>query len=86
MQLLTYVANETQLTNGTILTTQTDHPHNQATRREAMPESIRKVSVDVEWAAFDVGEEFVVGYGLDYDGRYRNLRDVATLAPHVFHH
>ena len=45
MQLLTYVANETQLTNGTILTTQTDHPHNQATRREAMPESIRKVNI-----------------------------------------
>jgi hypoxanthine phosphoribosyltransferase len=30
------------------------------------------------------GNEFVVGYGLDYNERYRNLRDVGTLAPHVY--
>jgi hypoxanthine phosphoribosyltransferase len=28
--------------------------------------------------------EFVVGYGLDYRERYRNLRDIGTLAPHVY--
>jgi hypoxanthine-guanine phosphoribosyltransferase len=28
--------------------------------------------------------EFVVGYGLDYNERYRNLRDIGTLAPHVY--
>ena len=48
------------------------------------PESIRKVSVDVEWAAFDVGEEFVVGYGLDYDEDYRGLPFIGILAPHVY--
>ena len=28
--------------------------------------------------------EFVVGYGLDYHERYRNLRDIGTLSPHVY--
>ncbi|SER76540.1 hypoxanthine phosphoribosyltransferase [Propionibacterium cyclohexanicum] len=40
--------------------------------------------VDVKYVGFDLPDEFVVGYGLDYAGRYRNLRDVATLAPHVY--
>ncbi|MFZ2624180.1 MAG: hypoxanthine phosphoribosyltransferase [Propionibacterium sp.] len=40
--------------------------------------------VDVRYVGFDLPDEFVVGYGLDYAGRYRNLRDVATLAPHVY--
>ncbi len=29
-------------------------------------------------------DEFVVGFGLDYRERYRNLRDIGTLAPHVY--
>jgi hypoxanthine phosphoribosyltransferase len=32
---------------------------------------------------FDVGPGLIVGYGLDYRGRYRNLRCAAVLAPHV---
>jgi len=40
--------------------------------------------IDVKYVGFDIPNEFVVGYGLDYSGRYRNLRDVATLAPHVY--
>ncbi len=40
--------------------------------------------VDVRYVGFDIPNEFVVGYGLDYAGRYRNLRDVATLAPHIY--
>jgi len=43
-----------------------------------------KVHVDVRWVGFDIPNEFVVGYGLDYDERYRGLRDVGTLAPHVY--
>ncbi len=43
-----------------------------------------KVKVDVRWVGFDIPNEFVVGYGLDYAERYRGLRDVATLAPHVY--
>lgn len=40
--------------------------------------------VPVEWVGFDIPNEFVVGYGLDYDGRYRNLTCVGTLAPHIY--
>lgn len=40
--------------------------------------------VDVKYVGFDIPNEFVVGYGLDYAGHYRNLADVATLAPHVY--
>ncbi len=43
-----------------------------------------KVAVDVRYVGFDIPNEFVVGYGLDYAERYRNLRDVITLAPHVY--
>ncbi|RCK69191.1 hypoxanthine phosphoribosyltransferase [Desertihabitans brevis] len=40
--------------------------------------------VEVKYVGFDIPNEFVVGYGLDYDGRYRNLTSVGTLAPHVY--
>jgi hypoxanthine phosphoribosyltransferase len=43
-----------------------------------------KVDVDVRYIGFDIPSEFVVGYGLDYAERYRNLPFVATLAPHVY--
>ncbi len=43
-----------------------------------------KNAVDVAYVGFDIPNEFVVGYGLDYDGHYRNLTSVATLAPHVY--
>ena len=47
------------------------------------PEAL-KVDIDVEYVGFDIPVEFVVGYGLDYAENYRNLRDVAVLAPHVY--
>ena len=43
-----------------------------------------KVAIDVEWVGFDIPNEFVVGYGLDYAENYRNLRVVGTLASHVY--
>lgn len=43
-----------------------------------------KVDVDAKYVGFDIPNEFVVGYGLDYAQRYRNLRCVGTLAPHVY--
>ncbi|MBB1508469.1 hypoxanthine phosphoribosyltransferase [Tessaracoccus sp. MC1756] len=43
-----------------------------------------QMDVDVKYVGFEIPNEFVVGYGLDYAGRYRNLRDVGTLAPHVY--
>lgn len=44
----------------------------------------QKVDVDVEYVGFDIPNEFVVGYGLDYAEDYRHLPFVATLAPHVY--
>ncbi len=40
--------------------------------------------VAVKWVGFDIPNEFVVGYGLDYAEAYRGLRVVGTLAPHVY--
>jgi hypoxanthine phosphoribosyltransferase len=44
----------------------------------------QRMAVDVRYVGFDIPNEFVVGYGLDYDERYRNLDRVATLARHVY--
>lgn len=43
-----------------------------------------KVEIHSRYVGFDIPNDFVVGYGLDYAERYRNLRDVAVLAPHVY--
>lgn len=43
-----------------------------------------KCPVVPKYVGFDLPDEFVVGYGLDFAGHYRNLRDVGTLAPHVY--
>ena len=43
-----------------------------------------KVDIPVKYVGFDIPNEFVVGYGLDYAEKFRNLRDVGTLAPHVY--
>jgi len=40
--------------------------------------------VNVAYTGFDIANEFVVGYGLDYAERYRNLPFIGTLAPHVY--
>ncbi len=42
------------------------------------------VPVSVDLVGFDIPDEFVVGYGLDYAGHYRNLPYVAILNPAVF--
>ena len=43
-----------------------------------------KVEIDVKYVGFDIPNEFVVGYGLDYAQRYRGLPFIGTLAPHVY--
>ena len=43
-----------------------------------------QVEVPVRYVGFDIPNEFVIGYGLDYAERYRNLPFVGTLAPHVY--
>lgn len=47
------------------------------------PEAL-KVDIDVKYVGFDVPNEFVIGYGLDYAEKYRNVPFVATLAQHVY--
>jgi hypoxanthine phosphoribosyltransferase len=46
--------------------------------------SRREVDLPVKYVGFEVPDVFVVGYGLDYAERYRNLPCVATLAPEVY--
>jgi hypoxanthine phosphoribosyltransferase len=43
-----------------------------------------RVDIDVKYLGFDIPNQFVVGYGLDFDERYRNLRSVGVLAPHIY--
>ena len=45
---------------------------------------VAKVEIDVRYVGFDIPNEFVVGYGLDYAEQYRNLRVVGTLNPSVY--
>ncbi|PKH40295.1 hypoxanthine phosphoribosyltransferase [Nocardioides alpinus] len=47
------------------------------------PEAL-SMPVEPKYVGWDIPNEFVVGYGLDYRERYRNLRDIGTLAPHVY--
>lgn len=47
------------------------------------PEAV-KIAVDARYVGFDIPPEFVVGYGLDYDEKYRNLRDIGVLSPSVY--
>jgi hypoxanthine phosphoribosyltransferase len=65
---------------------------NLATRR---PRSLRvctllrkpdaaRANVDIEYVGFDIPNEFVVGYGLDYAERYRDLPYIGTLDPKVY--
>jgi hypoxanthine phosphoribosyltransferase len=46
----------------------------------------REVDVPVDYTGFDIPDEFVVGYGLDFGEVYRNLPFIAVLKPAVFAH
>lgn len=48
--------------------------------------SRREIDVPVEYIGFDIPDEFVVGYGLDFDELYRNLPFIAVLKPKIFAH
>lgn len=47
------------------------------------PDAI-KVEVNPKYVGFDIPNEFVVGYGLDYAEHYRNLREIGVLSPSVY--
>ncbi len=44
-------------------------------------ERTRAVDVEVDWVGFEIPDEFVVGYGLDYAGRFRNLPFIGICEP-----
>ena len=45
----------------------------------------RKVpDLKVDYVCFDIPDAFVVGYGLDYDQKYRNLPDIGILSPRIY--
>lgn len=46
--------------------------------------SRREVNVDVKYSGYEIPDEFVVGFGLDYAERYRNLDSIAVLKPAVY--
>ncbi len=46
--------------------------------------SRREVEVDVKYKGYDIPDEFVVGFGLDYDERFRNLDSIAVLKSEVY--
>jgi len=47
------------------------------------PDAVR-VDLDIDFIGFDIPNEFVVGYGLDYAERYRDLPYIGTLDPKVY--
>lgn len=44
----------------------------------------REVDIHVDWVGFSIPNEFVVGYGLDFDEVYRNLPFIGVLKPSVY--
>ena len=43
--------------------------------------SRRRIEVHADYVGFEIEDRFVVGYGLDFDQKYRNLRDLCVLVP-----
>ena len=46
----------------------------------------REVELDVDYIGFEIPNEFVIGYGLDYAENYRNLRYIGVLKPEIYSH
>lgn len=44
----------------------------------------REVEIQVDWIGFSIPNDFVVGYGLDYNELYRNLPYIGVLKPHIY--
>ena len=44
----------------------------------------REAPIEADYVGFDVPDKFLVGYGLDYAGKYRNLKFVGTLKPEIY--
>jgi hypoxanthine phosphoribosyltransferase len=62
----------------------TRHPHSLRVCTLLRKPDARRASADIAYVGFDIPNEFVVGYGLDYDERYRDLPYIGTLDPRVY--
>ena len=56
--------------------------HDRADR--SVPLGVTRVELDVDYSCFVIPDAFVVGYGLDYDEKYRNLPDIGVLHPRIY--
>lgn len=43
----------------------------------------RKVDLEPDYVGFDIPDEFIIGYGLDYAEKYRNLKDILIIRPEL---
>lgn len=43
----------------------------------------RKAVVDADYVGFEIPDEFIIGYGLDYAEKYRNLKDILIIRPEL---
>ena len=41
-----------------------------------MIKNIAKINFNIDWVGFEISDEFVVGYGLDFNQKYRNLKGI----------
>ncbi len=43
----------------------------------------RKADIDIDYIGFDIPDEFIIGYGLDYAEKYRNLKNILVIKPEL---
>jgi hypoxanthine phosphoribosyltransferase len=55
------------------------HPESLEIAALLVKKDIQRIPIDVRYTGFEIGPEFVIGYGLDYAGKYRNLPHVAVM-------
>jgi len=71
---------DTGLTSSYLLTTLTARDPDSVTVCTLLDKSVRRIApVEVRWVGFDCPDRFVVGYGLDFRQRYRNLPDILAI-------
>ena len=55
------------------------HPHSVSVCTLLLKPGNLKVNLDIRYKCFSIPNDFIVGYGLDYDGYGRNTRDIYTV-------
>ena len=56
-------------------------PKSVAVATALFKKEVAKLDFEVDYVGFEIPPEFVVGYGLDYDEKYRQLKDVMVMEP-----